>query len=90
MITSTANAQVKHVINLLSKSRYRRENRQFVVEGARMVYETPSDMLERVYMSESFYSSHNNDDVRIKLDDDKVLLVSDNVFKQMSENVYNA
>lgn len=85
MITSTANTQVKHVINLLSKSRYRRENRQFVVEGARMVYETPADMLVRVYMSESFYSCHNDGDNRIQLDDDRIVTVSDNVFKQMSD-----
>ena len=39
MITSTGSSQVKRVIQLQKKSKIRKENRQFVVEGVKMVCE---------------------------------------------------
>lgn len=35
MITSTGSSQVKRVIQLQKKSKIRKENRQFVVEGVK-------------------------------------------------------
>ena len=54
MITSTGSSQVKRVIQLQKKSKIRKENRQFVVEGVKMVCEAPFDRIEKVYMSERF------------------------------------
>ena len=54
MITSTANKQVKHIIQLQKKARLRREENVFIAEGPRMVIETPKEMLEEIYVAESF------------------------------------
>lgn len=53
MITSLANPQVKHIAQLMKKSRYRRECKQYIAEGERLVLEIPLQMLEKVYISES-------------------------------------
>ena len=58
MITSTSSSQVKHVISLLSKARERKKNKEYVVEGVRMVSEVPADLLVKIYMSERFHSNN--------------------------------
>lgn len=55
MITSTSNARVKRLVNLKKKKKARDEERVFLVEGIRMFREVPTDQLEEVYVSESFY-----------------------------------
>lgn len=52
MITSTSSSQVKHIVNLQKKSKLRKEEKQFVVEGIKMVSEAPRDRLVKVYVSE--------------------------------------
>lgn len=84
MITSASNAQIKHVINLLNKAKYRREQKAFVVEGIRMVQETPSDRLEKIYVSESYIKEHKSV-AGMKEGSPKLEVVSDSVFKQMSD-----
>ena len=54
MITSTSSSQVKYVVNLQKKSKLRKEEKQFVVEGIKMVSEAPTDRLVKVYISETF------------------------------------
>ena len=55
MITSTANAKVKHLANLKRKRKLRDEEGVFLVEGIRMFRETPKMLLKEVYASDSFY-----------------------------------
>lgn len=55
MITSTANAKIKHLVNLKKKKKIREEENVFLTEGIRMFREVPADRLEEVYVSESFY-----------------------------------
>ncbi|MCD8132604.1 MAG: RNA methyltransferase [Clostridiales bacterium] len=54
MITSTANAQVKNLVQLKKKSKERRRQQVYVVEGVRMFAEAPPDRIERIYVSASF------------------------------------
>lgn len=58
MISSTSNIQVKQVIALQTKVKVRRELKQFVVEGLRLVSEVPADRLEKLYVTESFLAEH--------------------------------
>ena len=58
MISSTSNTQVKQVIALQTKAKARRESKQFVVEGLRLVSEVPADRLENLYVTESFLAEH--------------------------------
>lgn len=57
MISSTSNQQMKSIIQLNKKAGARRKLRAFVVEGVRMFRETPAALIERVYLSESFYET---------------------------------
>lgn len=54
MITSTGNSRIKAVSNLVKKSKARKEQGLFIVEGAKMFSELPRERLEAAYMSESF------------------------------------
>ncbi|MDD3238861.1 MAG: RNA methyltransferase [Lachnospira sp.] len=83
MITSTSSNQVKHVIQLIKKSKIRKECQEFVVEGARMVREAPLDRLVKMYASETFYENHR--EFFENVPKDQVELVSDHVFSQMSD-----
>ena len=58
MITSTANAKVKHLANLRKKRKLRDEEGVFLVEGIRMFTEIPEEYLYKVYASEDFYNEH--------------------------------
>ena len=60
MITSTSNARVKRLVNLKKKKKARDEDRVFLVEGIRMFREVPTDQLEEVYVSESFYKKEKD------------------------------
>ena len=85
MITSTGSSQVKRVIQLQKKSKIRKENRQFVVEGVKMVCEAPFDRIEKVYMSERFATDNKDFVKKLGMSDDKVETVADNVFAHMSD-----
>lgn len=55
MITSLSNARVREIIQLEKKKKCRYSSLSFVSEGIRMVLETPGELLEELYISESFY-----------------------------------
>ena len=59
MITSASNQKVKNLINLVQKSKTRREQDVFVTEGIKMFQEAPADKIKEVYVSESFYEKAN-------------------------------
>lgn len=54
MITSASNAQIKNLVQLRKKGKARREQDVFVVEGLKMYREAPRELVEKVYISESF------------------------------------
>lgn len=54
MITSVSNPQIKAIIQLQKKSKARWQQRVFVVEGPKMVFEAPREWVEKVYVSESY------------------------------------
>ena len=88
MITSTSSSQVKHIVNLQKKSKSRKEEKQFVVEGIKMVSEAPKDRLVKVYVSETFKA--DNEEFLKKMNyealgKDILEVVSDNVFIRMSD-----
>lgn len=55
MITSTANQQVKQLIQLNKKAKFRSERDVFVVEGPKMFGEAPKERIEKAYLSESCF-----------------------------------
>ena len=55
MITSTANAQVKNLVQLIKKSKVRTEQDVYVVEGIKMFQEAPREEIVKVYISEELF-----------------------------------
>ncbi len=80
MITSTSNSQIKNVINLIKKSKDRKVQGLFVVEGKRMFEETPKERIDSLFISES-YEKEN----RKSLSGYSYETVSDEVFSHMSD-----
>lgn len=80
MITSIGNSQIKSVINLIKKSKDRKAQGLFVVEGKRMFSETPKDRIDKVYATEDFYKENSALFEGIQCE-----LVSDAVFEHMSD-----
>lgn len=54
MISSTANARIKNIINLKKSAKARREGNCFIVEGPRMFFEIPAERIVECYLTEAF------------------------------------
>lgn len=86
MIQSVSNGQIKNILQLQKKSKARREQSAFVVEGIKMVSETPKDQLLQIYASTSFLQQ-KNPDRQPELQNQKIIEVSDAVFREISDTV---
>lgn len=82
MITSTANAQVKQILQWQKKGRARKKDDIFIVEGWRMWKEAPKERIEKVFVSESFLEKRKEE---MDLADVRYEIVSDEVFQRMSD-----
>jgi len=82
MITSTANKQVKNIIQLTKKAKERQAQKVFLAEGIRFFEEIPKERLQNVYVSESFLRKKENTE---KLKGIEYETVSDAVFGRMSD-----
>lgn len=88
MITSASNQRVKDVRKLLTKKREREESGLFVAEGLRIVREAPKDLIESVYISESFLEDPRTADEATLVREragEKWETVSDSVMQKMSD-----
>ena len=54
MITSTGNTKVRRIAAYMEKSKARREDDVFIVEGIRMNAEIPQEKILETFVSESF------------------------------------
>lgn len=82
MITSTANKQVKNIIQLIKKAKERQAQKVFLAEGLRFFEEVPKERLQNVYVSESFLRKKENTE---KIKGIAYEAVSDAVFQRMSD-----
>lgn len=87
MITSTSNQQIRNLNVLIKKSKERKKQGVFVVEGIKMVQEAPKEWLRAVYVSESFASDPGHRELVGNFHKDSVLceVVRDSVFKSVSD-----
>ena len=60
MINSTANKQVRRVVNLCTQSKARREEGGYVAEGLRMCRECSPDEVQNLYVTEAFAAEPKN------------------------------
>ncbi len=80
-ITSESNAGLKKVIQLRERARVRNREKSFLIEGPRMLAETPREMLLRLYVSESYYQAHQNTTLRGYTCD----VVADRLFEKITD-----
>ena len=85
MIESKSNQQVKHVAQLQAKARTRRQEKSFVVEGPRMVSETPAHLLQKVYVTVG--ASEEVRSAIAGIDASRIEEVTESVYAAMSETV---
>jgi len=86
MITSTSNVQIKQITALLKKSKERREQKAFVIEGRKMfeeICEHPKRII-KAYFSESYWNEIYEGK---KTPEIPYEVVSDSVFDAMAETV---
>lgn len=82
MITSTSNSQVKNLVQLKKKSKVRKQQHVYVVEGIRMFREAPADRMEQIYVSETFISDPEHKNM---LKGKTFEVLSDTVFSYVSD-----
>ncbi|MBO5371247.1 MAG: RNA methyltransferase [Lachnospiraceae bacterium] len=82
MITSTANPQVKNLILLNKKAKARREQGVFIAEGRKMFEEAPKEWIQKVYVSESYFTKEEKN---IGLPESEFEILSDSVFKAVCD-----
>lgn len=82
MITSSANAKVKQVMNLSKKAKARKLSGLFVAEGLRMFQEIPEDRIDSVFVSEGFSKDKSHERL---LSGRTYEVVSQEVFEVMSD-----
>lgn len=81
MITSSDNKRIKNVIALLEKTKARKEQDAFVIEGIKLFLEAPIESILEVYVAESFSEKMP------KLDKVPVEVVKDEVFRKMTDTL---
>lgn len=89
MITSTANQQVKHLVQLQNKAKLRDEEGVFVLEGKKVFDELRRyrpEFLVMTYLSESLYKQITESEPEY-LDGIPYEILADNVFKEAAETV---
>lgn len=95
MITSNSNQKIKNVISLITSSKARKEQKKYVVEGIKMFLEAPLDLIDEIYVSESFIGSKESVESKNSLKPEAIKalsnsnyeVVTDQVFKKMSDTV---
>lgn len=83
MISSTANKQVKYVNALIKKTKIRKEEGLFVAEGIRICEEIPRELIQTLYISESFQKHPRCNPIMSGVK--HVEVVADNVFPALSD-----
>lgn len=87
MISSNSNPQIKQMIKLQSKSRYRQKEGLFLVEGSKLVEEAAVyGYLQKIYLMES-REGREEERVRPLLTQYPYEVVSDEVFLQISDTI---
>ena len=82
MITAASNQRVKNLVNLIQKSKARKEQNVFITEGIKMFQEADEAKIKEVYVSESFYKRCVE---REKIERCNFEILSDDLFKKVSD-----
>ena len=84
MITSSKNQHIKHIIALKKKAKERKTQECYIVEGSKMILETPVESIVRIYYSETYYNMLLNNNTAVHSCHE---VVKDSVFDQICDTV---
>ncbi len=99
MIESKENRQIKNLRKLFAQKKERTAQKAFVAEGERLIREAPDDLVEKIYVSESFekqsgeIADENGEFIGVRkkktagLNKEKIEIVADDIFKEISDTV---
>ncbi len=87
MITSIQNPKVKKIVQLINKSKTRKKEGLFVVEGKKMVSEIPADQISEVLISETFLAKEETYIQEMKAKGIAFEMVSDSIIKHLTDAV---
>ncbi len=82
MITSKNNTQVKNIRKLMESSKERSEKGLFIAEGKRLATETPKELLECLFASETYAAENPGWE-----EDCPCEILADDVFRSLSDTV---
>ena len=82
MITAASNQRVKNLVNLIQKSKARREQGVFITEGIKMFQEADPARIREVFVSHSFYEKGLE---REKIEKCNFEILADDLFKKVSD-----
>lgn len=82
MITSVQNQQIKNLIQLNKKAKYRNEKGLFVIEGIKLFQEAPQNCIKSVYISESLFNRKEHEKL---LSDFSYEVIKDDIFQKVSD-----
>lgn len=93
MITSTKNQQLKLIKKLLGSKKAREETGLFIVEGERSVSEIPEELVEKIYVSETYFRNHEEVEHEINVkgysktafDRTDIEIAADEIFRSVSD-----
>lgn len=84
MITATNNSQIKQIMQWNQKTKARKEDDVFLVEGSKMFLETPLEWVRKVYVAQSFYQKCYFIE---KIAEFPYEIVSDEVYRKISDTM---
>jgi TrmH family RNA methyltransferase len=87
MITSTQNLKIKKINQLLTKSKIRKKERLFIVEGKKIIDEINCSRIWEIYISNTFLEKHESYVNKLYKSNIQVEIVSDTVMKHISSSV---
>ena len=85
-ITSTSNGRVRYIQALISKASFRKKEGKYVAEGIKMFEEADEKDILEVYVKEDAIASFD-DKIKNKLEKTGYDILSDQVFKKVSDTV---
>lgn len=87
MITSIQNPKIKKVVQLLNKSKVRKKEGTFIVEGKKIIDEIELNRISEIYMTDAFHEKES-DYVRGLMDKKiKIEIVNNSVMRHISGSV---
>ena len=82
--TVITNKQVKELVTWNRKSKARKEDGVFIVEGSKMFLEAPKDRIRNIYVSESFFAGV---ECQQKMNETGYEVVPEDTFKKISDTM---